>query len=372
MIGEKSCASSVTSSTTNECPLDKKTKNSSDRRSENKIACSQRTGSQDTEKWLPILPTQRKGLFSTIGALFRSLCCCRSFRKRKAIELHRIKKDGTTTKETLQLLELIGIGSFKKVFLAKKGKNKSVACAFAYGNQQRGIKSFLHEHKIARLLKKHRVPHALSIKIGSFFDDKGKQAVATYMTFCSEGSLFNYGNLEIPLITRLGLARDVAEWLAHVHDLGLAHNDIKIENIFVSKREDGSLEAFVGDYEGIHACDRTRKHFLPTTFPPPEVQKDPLMPSVPTNDLWGLGDILAKLIYGESFFYTRDCDCDTPPDNFQTKVAQLHKDIQEKAQKTGDPLDQCIADLFSLDPTKRPSAQQVVALINQRIKKESS
>lgn len=102
---------------------------------------------------------------------------------------------------------------------------------------------------IARLLQKQAFPYVCE-PLGVFRDEYNTYVVSSYAT---EGDLFTWcdnlpkaGNARTEAIKPI--ANDMFSAVKRLHDLGIAHCDLSLENIVVTRDDDGSLQVKLIDF----------------------------------------------------------------------------------------------------------------------------
>ena len=69
------------------------------------------------------------------------------------------------------------------------------------------------------------------------------------MEMCTRGSLTDVlQSKELSYLQRLGMARDVLSAMAHMHELGFLHRDMKSLNCFVTDLDSGQTVVRLGDF----------------------------------------------------------------------------------------------------------------------------
>jgi len=145
---------------------------------------------------------------------------------------------------------------------------------------------------------------------------RGDKDTYVVSDFCEVGDLFDWcfrGSLPEPGPMREALVRPVAvqtlnavRWL---HDLGIAHRDLSLENIMLA-RADGGLQVKLIDF-GMATLSRTVRHEVrgKPNYQPPEVHTQAVTDTY-LGDSFALGVVLFSLAL-EDFPWksTRRCDC---------------------------------------------------------------
>lgn len=147
---------------------------------------------------------------------------------------------------------LLGQGSFSKVYRARHrldGREYAVKrsiCEVAHGSPQ--FAQFVQEVQALAVLPPH--PHV--VQYYTAWRELGERGGAhLYIQLeCCEASLAAHASLGDPLRQPelLELLRQMASALAHLHAHGVAHMDIKPENIYVRHNEGGAPIFKLGDF----------------------------------------------------------------------------------------------------------------------------
>lgn len=113
--------------------------------------------------------------------------------------------------------------------------------------------------------------------------------------------------------------------VAHVHDHGLVHNDLKPDDIFVSMRPDGTFSVVLVDL-GLAARAGHGGPGGTVAYAAPERLEGE--PGTVRSDVWALGAILFELLAG-----TRAYASDQPVDARLERRLPVHKSPREAAQR---------------------------------------
>lgn len=163
------------------------------------------------------------------------------------------------------------------------------------------------------------------------------------------------GTLAPSEVCRLGAG--VAAGLAVVHEAGLVHRDLKPENVLLDTSADPAIPR-VSDFGIARIADAsaaTRSSMMVGTphYMAPEVS-DGAVPT-PAVDIYALGVILYELL------------CGVTPFEGGTYIAVIKRHAElapGRPEGIPDDLWSLILDMLSKDPTRRPSARQLVPYLN--------
>jgi serine/threonine protein kinase len=199
-----------------------------------------------------------------------------------------------------RLGKLIGSGSTADVHQGLRVKdNTPVAIKIVPKQEHADINLDMIKCEIKAMQELQNHPHVVSL-IQVIEDD---QLLCVVETFGSQGDLYEYLN---SIDSTTGLPEDVAriffqqlvEAVNFAHQNGIAHRDLKLENVFL----DGNLQLRLGDF-GLcrfyksEALKTTNKPVGTLSYAAPEIvnRENYIGPEV---DIWSLGVILFELLTG--------------------------------------------------------------------------
>ncbi|KAI9735644.1 MAG: hypothetical protein M1834_001660 [Cirrosporium novae-zelandiae] len=228
--------------------------------------------------------------------------------KDQQLAIHQRLKKRNEEIPPYEFLELIGKGSFGRVFKAYSLKeNKIVALkvlevdAIDYRvnaeEKDDTIKSFMHEITILKQLRDSNVKN-INIIYDAFSIHSQLWIVNEY---CPGGSLHTLmratgGKLKEKYI--IPVARELAEALKAVHEAGVIHRDVKAANILVC--EDGRVQLCDFGVAGVlqHTADK-RSSIIGTPFwMPPEMLQPGEVHYGTEVDVWAYGATLYEMATG--------------------------------------------------------------------------
>lgn len=222
----------------------------------------------------------------------------------------------------------------------------------------------LMEHYVSKRVKHPCIVEALESKIVT--NDSGSIVSYSLVTPKAKSDVYDFSSYDIPFETRLGWLRDAAEGMWAMHKLGLVHNDIKPENIFVY--EDG---ARLGDLGMIfwQVSDRPVRRggaYRQTyTCRAPEYTVSKYYPwHTPAADVWSWGATLWFIVYGDFFVPFNN---DVPRRIYHWMKADMGRMIAERTkpdnmpQETWALVDRLFAGTLVWDPNERWTSDRLLA-----------
>ena len=169
-----------------------------------------------------------------------------------------------------ELLHELGRGTTSLVYKARDRRSGALV-ALKIGIAE-GSRAWLAEE--AERLWRAQSPHLPRlVDLGEIPSDAGAFAGAPYLAVVfTEGQALDVRADRSPadrLVLALSVARDVGRALAALHEAGVAHGDVKPENVLVEKRPDGRIEARLIDLGlATDADQRTLRGGTPRYLPP--------------------------------------------------------------------------------------------------------
>ena len=144
--------------------------------------------------------------------------------------------------------------------------------------------------------------------------------------------------------------------ISYIHNLGIAHRDIKLENILVTSQDDAKLTDF-----GLCKQASTDSPMMKTTcgtlvYSAPEIiREEPYNGMI--ADIWSAGVVLYAMV---SNHFPWVSDPNLPPDRM---VAETARQIQEgdiPLPNVTYELQDLISSMLTVDPSDRPTAEDVL------------
>ncbi|NUP12288.1 MAG: serine/threonine protein kinase [Polyangiaceae bacterium] len=170
----------------------------------------------------------------------------------------------------------------------------------------------------------------------------------------------------------VSMLAQVASGLDKIHEEGVIHRDLKLENLFVTKRDDGRSHIKILDFGVAKAIDygaslrTTRSLGTPMFMSPEQLTGDAAIG--PAADLYALAHAAFCLLAGKPYWFTEAAAAATPY-AFITAVARgATEPASERAQRFGARLPRAFDDWFGKATDKEPAgrfgsaAEQIAAL----------
>jgi hypothetical protein len=278
---------------------------------------------------------------------------------------------------------VIGEGSFKKVRFAIKLNDMHVyAVAKVKVTTQQQLVAQQEEGRFLKLLKGldgvSQIEKEVLVK-----GKNGQDKLLMIQPYYNSGDLFtNICGRSLTPKEKLKITLDLLKGLASIHSKDIIHRDIKPQNVFLSKNEQGELSAFMGDFglSTINTDDAKKaKHVGTFEYMSPEYVrtfdlKDRAGTIAVTNeklDSWALGTALFMLYTGNI----------VPPwfdrNYFWNDIHVLYTLANITSINTAwfdavnpEVIKNLIQDLIQIDTTSRLSAQEALTKYEHDIKAE--
>ncbi|RWS07433.1 testis-specific serine/threonine-protein kinase 3-like protein [Dinothrombium tinctorium] len=278
------------------------------------------------------------------------------------------EKDIPCSPQTEQLLkkrgftigEKINFGSFAKVYKAKQiekdGKEKVIAVKVI--DLDKTSTDYRQKFLPRELYTLRKVRHPSVVTIHEIFTIENK--IYIFMDLADGGDILDYlrANGPIPEDKAKVWFRQIAEGLKYIHSLGIAHRDLKSENILLDKN--GNVK--ITDFGFSRTCydPQSGKRLLSETYcgsaayVAPEVLKgQPYNPML--SDIWGLGVVLYVMVNNALPFDDSDLA--------KMVIKQLGRKwsfSSKVVDKLSPEVKDMISQLLEPDLTKRPTMTKVL------------
>ncbi|WIA16237.1 hypothetical protein OEZ85_012948 [Tetradesmus obliquus] len=260
-------------------------------------------------------------------------------------------------RDTYVRATLVSYGGSCRVFTAvNKHTNRSVAIkTIAKSTKNAELQRARVLQEIGAMLRVQHHPHAVKL-LDVFEDSKGYQLV---MPLLKGGELFEHvasRRATLTEATAATMARSLLQYLAHVHGLGVAHMDIKPENImFDCEGPSGALKVIdLGSAEFVLQGEEVPHAFGTVRYSSPEMAAHS---AGPASDVWSVGVVLCQVLTGRVPFL-KDNDVET--------LAYIKKGPEVKFsgstwRSISEPAKDCIRLMLCPQPQQRPSASQLLS-----------
>lgn len=261
-----------------------------------------------------------------------------------------------------EFLELIGKGSFGRVFKSRRNSDKSLVAVkvidvdsadykMSADQKDQAIKDFFNEISIMQTLKDSKAKN-INVIHDTFNFHSQLWIISDY---CPGGSVhtlmraFKGSGLEEKYL--IPIARELAVALKYVHEAGIIHRDIKCGNILIT--EDGRLQLCDFGVSGIlesQASKRTTIVGTPYWMPPEMFEENPSDYGTEI-DCWAYGCTIYEMACGQ-------------PPNAKIAAERLHMFLQKAPRLEGDqypePLKEFVAFCLQVDRKTRPNADVIL------------
>ena len=192
-----------------------------------------------------------------------------------------------------RLLGLVGQGQFGRVFCAVHRQTGRLVALKRLDHQRFSTAQFLRELRFLLSLQHENIVACRSIEHAA----TGRHLV---MDYCEGGTLRGLMTEEVRLSLpqSIKLVTDVLEGLAHAHDRGIIHCDIKPENILLTVQPQG-WTAKISDFGIARLNQAIEGHETENTGSPAYMAPERFYGNYsPTSDLYSVGILLHELLAG--------------------------------------------------------------------------
>lgn len=220
--------------------------------------------------------------------------------------------------------EMIAEGRFCKIFQCMNIKTGESLIVKSYPTS-RSSSNFIHELK--KIKKETRILKVLSHKgvIKLFQSETSKESIDLVMECipggCLQEIIAKYGALEPEIVKNY--LKQLIETVAYLHSIGISHNNIRAESIFITS--DGKLKLsgfknFTYTGETIEIDELYLKPCIFHQFLAPEATNSQVSP---LSDVWSIGCLAIQLATGRAPFNSLSSDQDSIVKVLNTKDFQL-------------------------------------------------
>jgi len=252
------------------------------------------------------------------------------------------KPESEARLDSFKMIEVIGKGSFGKVFLVKEIKTDNMF-ALKVLRKDNIIKRNQVEHTKTERNVLGYINHPFIVGLKMAFQSKDK--LYFVLDYCAGGELFFHlskvGKFEEPRAAFY--AAEIVLALSHIHALDIVYRDLKPENVLLDAKGHVRLTDFGLSKEGISSSSSGATSFCGT----PEY----LAPEILSRqghgravDWWSLGALLYEMLTGLPPFYCRDRE------RLFEKIRQGHLDYPRTLTAGAQAL---LRGLLTKDPRRR-------------------
>ena len=260
-----------------------------------------------------------------------------------------------------------------KLLLSLATQEPSPFCIGKMNKESSTEEHLMQEYMKMKRLMTSGIPHILQMWSLDYHKKKDEPPEKVFLTeFCNRGSLSDWE--EQDRLQRMTLGMQLALTLKEMHRLHIFHMNLRPENILLLT-EENRLSLRLTGFTFSHDINIDGPTFAapiePSLYIPPEMKRE-LAPASPATDLWQLGNILYFLKFGTFPFREIPPTYETLfPTSLGDYPVHLWSFIQHLTTPPQDPLNLLIFDLFSLVPTRRPSAASVAECLAQWIERNT-
>ncbi|KAM4621059.1 testis-specific serine/threonine-protein kinase 3-like [Discoglossus pictus] len=148
------------------------------------------------------------------------------------------------------------------------------------------------------------------------------------------------------------LLRQIVEGLKYCHDRGIAHRDLKCENILMTSDNIPKLADF-GIATSLKNGDLTSTYCGSPNYMAPEILQ--MMPyDAFKADIWSLGVLLYMVVTGHMPYDPGKVRL------YESRLSQIQEQQVFFPPTLSDPCRDLISSMLSMDPNKRPAVDQIL------------
>lgn len=284
-----------------------------------------------------------------------------------ALEESKDRRLGLTIAGRYNLVDVLGQGGMATVYRAAGGE-RPVAVKILH-------RRFASDENLGRRLEREarstaKLTHQNIVEIYDFgVTEFGEPfLVMELLEGCPlDQELRRRGQLSVK--EAVALALQIARGLARAHDFGVVHRDVKPENIFVCKSDDGEPVIKLVDF-GLavgpddHRLTSTGKLIGSPSFMAPERFRERALVT-PASDLYALGMVIYEMLAGDLPFESENL-AGWIFHHLETIPPRLRK-VRPDAPPA---LDQLIDELLRKDPNERPVDAHAVIRVLEKLARQ--
>ncbi len=263
--------------------------------------------------------------------------------------MQRTIKTSAGKKYTFSDKDQVGQGSYATVYKGFEAKSKQVVAIKVVGETFAKKRKTTKYHEIAKreveiLQKIEGYDNVLQIL--DFTEDEEYAYIIT--EFCEGGSLRNIvKNSKIEESKAVKYLYDIAKGLSTLHQKGIMHRDINLQNILLLKNK-----CIVSDFgSAVHQRTSDKAAGTPTYQAPELFRVQPGFEYTNRIDIWSMGVVFFKMLFGRKIYK-----------EFQAMIEDDQDGIRRFPQnpKISHEALQLLDNMLTANPKKRISAQEVV------------
>ncbi len=236
-------------------------------------------------------------------------------------------------------------GNYGKVYIANRLNKTSIIKEI-----DRHESSTMHEGKYPNIVKVNNI----YLNQDSYFLE---------LEYCKEGDLLDYmENTTLDVDVVLDIIKQLIRAVKYCHDNDIAHNDIKLENIFIKSDDDGILKVVLGDFGLARRDIDKRTHIImgtPVYLAPEKLGVYKYYAA--KSDVWAIGVCLYAMYYDRYPF--SDMKRSLMIDEILNKPILPLFDIDLDSDDPTIIVKSLIKWMLSKDPEKRPTINDVYSVI---------
>ncbi|CAH2008397.1 unnamed protein product [Acanthoscelides obtectus] len=204
--------------------------------------------------------------------------------------------------------KVLGTGTYSKVYVVTDQTRKKLACKVV--RKKDAGDAFITKFLPRELKIVANIKHPNIVQVYQVIDTK--QSVYMLMDFCEKGDLLEYIRMHGPFAVEKckSIFKQVVDAVHYLHNLDVAHRDIKCENVFLTQKGSAKL----GDFGFSRYCkDKAGEDLMSNTFcgskayAAPEILRGQFY-DPKKYDIWSLDKLPLKFKYGATGFAP---DCST-------------------------------------------------------------
>ncbi len=215
-----------------------------------------------------------------------------------------------------------------------------------------------------RLLREARaaagLAHPAIVQIFDILDvEEGLWVVMELVDGQTLASLLREGPLDVPVVARIG--RQIAEGLAHAHEMGIVHRDLKVENVMLStvgrtRILDFGLVKDLNQTDSTQTVDGAILGTLRAMSPEQALGQ----PVDSRSDLFSLGTLLYECLAG-----IRPFEGPSAAATLQRVVGHVQEPVSSLNHEVPSELSKLVDELLEKLPERRPGASEIVERLQQ-------